>query len=82
MRLPVRREISKRQYPPLPGLLTRLSNSPAKNISSINCWQYWQYFALDVGTYDEHEINAGGQRGDEIKAEIQQDYAKYAFKLL
>ena len=71
-----KKEIFKRPSPPLLGLLTRLSKHPAKNISSINCWQYWQYFALDVGTYEVQDINAGGGKGEEIKAEIQQDYAK------
>ena len=51
--------------------------SCSKNISSINCCQYWQLFALDVGTYSEEEINEGGPKGQEIKPEIQQDFAKY-----
>ena len=44
--------------------------------------QYWQLLALDVGTYDTDDINAGGAKGAEIKQTIKEDFTRYQYKAL
>ena len=38
--------------------------------------QYWKLLALDVGTYDADDINAGGPEGDQIKQTIKEDFTR------
>ena len=38
--------------------------------------QYWKLLALDVGTYDADDINAGGPKGDLIQQTIKEDFAR------
>ena len=38
--------------------------------------QYWKLLALDVGTYDADNINAGGPLGDLIQQTIKEDFAR------
>ena len=39
--------------------------------------QYWKLLALDVGTYDANDINAGGPKGEEIQQTIKEDFARF-----
>ena len=39
--------------------------------------QYWKLLALDVGTYDADDINAGGPKGDLIQQTIKEDFARW-----
>lgn len=38
--------------------------------------QYWKLLALDVGSYSSDDINAGGPKGEEIKQQIKEDFAR------
>ena len=43
--------------------------------------QYWKLLALDVGTYDADDINAGGPKGDLIQQTIKEDFARLLLAL-
>ena len=46
---------------------------------STSTWpsnQYWKLLALDVGTYDADDINAGGPERDQIKQTIKEDFKR------